>query len=80
MMILCFLMMRGGRGTIMGGFGCCGRDRQRSVDTPSANDIIDWQYASGKIEREEYEEKKRAITGPAVADTDGSQTNAGTAR
>ena len=30
MMILCFFMMRGRRGTMMSGFGCCGRDWQQA--------------------------------------------------
>jgi putative membrane protein len=52
MMILCFIMMRHGRGCLMG------RDRSRE----SAREILDRRYASGEIGQEEYEEKKRHIS------------------
>ena len=68
MMILCFLMMRGRRGTMMSGFGCCGSDRHQTQSEPSARDILDRRYASGDIDKAEYEEKKRTITGPVDPD------------
>ena len=80
MMLLCFFMMRGRRGTMMSGFGCCGRDWQRAGDTKSASDILDRRYASGEIDKAEYEEKKRVMNGPVVADTAESKPNGGTAR
>lgn len=80
MMILCFFMMRGRRGTMMSGFGCCSRDWQRPGGPPSAGDILDRRYASGEIDQAEYEEKKRTLTGPAVADTDGNPSNEGAER
>jgi len=64
MMILCFFMMRGRRGTVMGGFGCCGRDWQKAKGSQSAKDILDRRYASGDIDKTEYDEKKRTLTGP----------------
>ena len=64
MMILCFFMMRGRRGTVMGGFGCCGRDWQKAKGAQSAKDILDRRYASGDIDKTEYDEKKRTLTGP----------------
>ncbi len=75
MMILCFFVMRGRRGTMMSGFGCCGRDWQRTEGTASASDILDRRYAAGEIDNAEYAEKKRALTGPVVADTDGTKPN-----
>lgn len=80
MMFLCFFMMRGRRGTMMSGFGCCGRDWQRAGDTDSASDLLDKRYASGDIDQAEYEEKKRMINGPAVADKAGNKSNGGTVR
>ncbi len=55
MMILCFLMMRGHRGCFMS------RSRSRDV-AESAREILDKRYASGEINKEEYEEKKRDIS------------------
>lgn len=69
MMILCFFMMRGRRGTMMSGFGCCGRDWQQHEGTQSARDILDRRYASGEIDQTEYEEKKRKLTNSVDVDT-----------
>jgi uncharacterized membrane protein len=44
MIVLCFLMMRGRKGSMMCGFGS--RDKR---------------YASGEIDKEEYEEKNRIL-------------------
>lgn len=58
---LCFFMMKGKRGS-MCGFGSHGT-RSRPIDPPeSAKDILDKRYALGEISKEEYEEKKNAIT------------------
>jgi putative membrane protein len=54
MMILCFLMMRGHRGCVM----VWPRSRHGS---DSAREILDKRYATGEINREEYEEKKKDI-------------------
>jgi uncharacterized membrane protein len=70
MMILCFLMMRGRRGTLMSRFGCCGSDRHQAKSAQSAKDILDRRYASGDIDKVEYEEKKRTLTYSVNADTD----------
>lgn len=70
MMILCFLMMRGRRGTMMSRFGCCGSDWHQAKSEQSARDILDRRYASGDIDKAEYEEKKKSLTGPMDLDTD----------
>ena len=62
MMILCFFMMRGQRGSMMCGFGSRNRDYQQSRDSDSASDILDRRYALGEIDKDEYEEKKKALT------------------
>ncbi len=62
MMILCFLMMRGRRGSMMCGFGSRGTDSQQTRTSDSAKDILDKRYASGEINLEEYEEKKITLT------------------
>ena len=68
MVVMCFLMMR------RGGMGCMWRDwmdgpeyrdamkRHRGERTETALEILDRRYASGEIEKHEYEEKKAAIT------------------
>jgi putative membrane protein len=55
MMVLCFLMMRGHRGSMTG------RSWYRH-GSESAREILDKRYALGEISKEEYEEKKRGIS------------------
>jgi len=70
MMILCFFMMRRCKGTMMSGFGCCGRNWQQTSDTPSAKDILDRRYASGEIDQTEYKTKKKVLTDTVEPNTD----------
>jgi len=61
MIAMCFFMMRGRRGSMMCGFGSRDRDWHQSSTSDSATDILDKRYASGEINKEEYEEKKRNL-------------------
>ena len=69
MIVMCVFMIRGG------GMGCMWRDRRmgspeshdltkrsEGKSAESAMDILNKRYARGEIDRQEYEEKKAAIT------------------
>jgi putative membrane protein len=69
MIVFCFLFMR------RGGMGCMWRDwmidrpeyrettqQSRGEKSETALEILDKRYARGEIEKQEYEEKKAAIT------------------
>ena len=68
MVVMCFLMMR------RGGMGCMWRNwmdgpeyrdsmnRHRGERTETALEILDRRYASGEIDKHEYEEKKSVLT------------------
>ena len=62
MIAMCFFMMRGRRGSMMCGFGSRGINNRYVSTSDSAIDILDKRYASGEIEKEEYEDKKRTLT------------------
>ena len=59
MIILCFLVMRGRKGSMMCGFGSHRTDNHRISDSNSAIEILDKRYALGEINKEEYNEKKK---------------------
>jgi putative membrane protein len=61
MIILCFLVMRGRWGSMMCGIGSRGTDNHKIRGLSSAMEILDKRYASGEINKEEYEEKKRTL-------------------
>ena len=62
MIAICFFMMRGRRGSMMCGFGFRDKSRKHISTSDSATDILDKLYASGEIDQEEYEERKRTLT------------------
>ena len=62
MMVMCFFMMRGRRGSMMCGFGSHDTDSHHISASDSATDILDKRYASGEIDKEGYEKKKRTLT------------------
>ena len=64
MIVLCFLMMRGRKGSMMCGFGTVNEDSHRTEVSDSAKDILDKRYARGEIDKEEYQEKKRLLNQP----------------
>jgi uncharacterized membrane protein len=61
MIALCFLMMRGQKGSMMCGFGSRDEDSHGINVSDSAKDILDKRYARGEIDKEEYEEKNRTL-------------------
>jgi len=61
MIVICFFMMRGRRGSMMCGFGSHEKDRHHISTSDSATDTLDKRYASGDIDKEEYEEKKSVL-------------------
>ena len=70
MMLLCFFMIRGGRRSMMCGFGTRRGSIRQQRSSDSAMDILDKRLASGEINREEYEEKKIMIAGPTESFTE----------
>lgn len=66
MMILCFFMMRSRRGSLMCGFGPRDPDKHQAKGPDSAIEILDKRYASGEINKEEYQERKRLLTDSAA--------------
>jgi putative membrane protein len=63
MIVLCFLMMRGRMGCMMGGSDAHGTNSNRMETSDSAMEVLDKRYAMGEINREEYEERKKVLNG-----------------
>ena len=61
MFIVCIFMMRGKKTPMMCGFGSRDTDNRKINISDSALDILDKRYASGEIDKEEYEERKRTL-------------------
>lgn len=62
MIAMCFFMMRRRRGSMICGFGSRYTNGRQISTSDSATDILDKLYASGEIDKEEYEERKRTLT------------------
>ena len=62
MFIVCIFMMRGKKASMMCGFGSRDTDNRKINISDSALDILDKRYASGEIDKEEYQERKRTLT------------------
>jgi len=62
MIAMCFFTMRRRGGSMMCGFGFRDKSRTHISTSDSATDILDKLYASGEIDKEEYDERKRTLT------------------
>jgi putative membrane protein len=62
MMVLCFLRMRGRKGSLMCSSGFRDKDSHSGDTSDSALDVLNKRYAEGEISKEEYEEKRSVIT------------------
>ncbi len=63
MMVLCFFMVRGRMGSMIcrPGFRKSGNHGVDASDSPL--DILNKRYVRGEVNKEEYEQKKKVITG-----------------
>ncbi|MBC8391243.1 MAG: hypothetical protein H8E17_01570 [Deltaproteobacteria bacterium] len=66
MMAVCFFLMKARRRSSMCGFGSGDTDQPHIDGSDSAKGILDKRFALGEINKEEYEEKKRILSGNAV--------------
>jgi uncharacterized protein YchJ len=64
----------------MSDFGCCSRYGQKNKSALSARDILDGRYASGDIDKAEYEDMKRTLTNSVDADENRNEPNEGDAK
>jgi uncharacterized membrane protein len=61
MIVICFLVMRGRKGSIMCGFGSGERNSHDKNISDSAKEILDKRYARGEIDEEEYRQRKKIL-------------------
>ncbi len=62
-MVLCLFMMRGRMGSMMCQPGFRRSDNHDEDDSCSPLDMLNKRYVRGEVNKEEYEEKKKVITG-----------------
>ena len=61
MVILCFLVMGGRRGSTMCGFRSRGTPNHKISDSNSAIEILDKRYALGELDKKEYDERRSEL-------------------
>ena len=66
MMVFCFFMMRGARGSSMCGFSSRYTEHDYNK-SDTALQVLEKQYARGAINKEEYEDKRKALNHSADA-------------
>jgi uncharacterized membrane protein len=61
MIIICFLVMRGRKGSMICGFGSGDENSHYKNISDSGEEILNKRYARGEIDEEEYQHKKRIL-------------------
>jgi len=62
LMIMCFFIMRSRRGSMICGFGSRDIDNYQTKGSDTTIQVLDKRYASGEINKDEYQEIKMELT------------------